>query len=509
VQKIILELRNLENMMKKILKNKKATVGLMLLMLFAIVAIIGPFFATDDPILEGSTPHGKMPVANELCTPGWYKDLIGGNWTNNVYVTPNPKFSDTAKLGLWSNSTTDPGIHIDYNSSIGADDSSSIQMTFTQDGNATISIDFRYPYQIAPKKYGIEYSYHVDTPYSQAQQEANFTVILDFSYKIPGTNRTRVFPANRPWRIDVTENDWDFVPWYQASRGLPDQYQGNEPLPIMFAKPRTYTLDITVQLSRNVTAYGGNFTAYGSPKFYLDGVNCVLFGNSFGLLGSDDLARDIFTQLIVGTQISFVIGIISAVLSVGIGLLVGLAAGYIGGATDEVLMRLNDMLLVIPSLPLTIVLVFVLGPKMINIIIIVGLLGWMGFARTVRSAVLSLKERSFIEAVKSAGGGRGYIIRRHIVPNVFPLVYITLAMAVPGAIVTEAALSFLGLGPLDVMSWGRILRESEGAGTVAINAFGQWYWTIPPGICIALLSLSFVLIGYALDEILNPRLRER
>jgi peptide/nickel transport system permease protein len=277
----------------------------------------------------------------------------------------------------------------------------------------------------------------------------------------------------------------------------------------MFAKPRTYTLDITVQLSRNVTAYGGNFTAYGSPKFYLDGVNCVLFGNSFGLLGSDDLARDIFTQLIVGTQISFVIGIISAVLSVGIGLLVGLAAGYIGGATDEVLMRLNDMLLVIPSLPLTIVLVFVLGPKMINIIIIVGLLGWMGFARTVRSAVLSLKERSFIEAVKSAGGGRGYIIRRHIVPNVFPLVYITLAMAVPGAIVTEAALSFLGLGPLDVMSWGRILRESEGAGTVAINAFGQWYWTIPPGICIALLSLSFVLIGYALDEILNPRLRER
>jgi peptide/nickel transport system permease protein len=312
-----------------------------------------------------------------------------------------------------------------------------------------------------------------------------------------------------PLRIDVVENDWDSIRWFEASRGLSGLYGNNNPLPIIFPKPRAYTLDLTVQLSRNVTAYGGNLTAYGNPTFFLDSVNCVLFGNTFGLLGTDDQARDIFTQLVIGTRISFVIGIVSAVLSVAIGLIVGLAAGYIGGATDEVLMRLNDMLLVIPSLPLTIVLVFVLGAKMINIIIVVGLLGWMGFARTVRSAVLSLKERSFIEAVKSAGGGRGYIIRRHIVPNVFPLVYITLAMAVPGAIVTEAALSFLGLGPMDVMSWGRILRNAGGAGTVAINAFAQWYWTIPPGICIALLSLSFVLIGYALDEILNPRLRER
>jgi peptide/nickel transport system permease protein len=509
MQKIILELENFRNMMKKILKNKKATTGLIMLVFFAIVAIIGPFFATDDPILEGSVPHGKMPVGNELSSPGWYENLLGGNWTNNVFVTPDPTFSNTAKLSLWKNSTTDPGIRVDYNSSIGIDDNNSLQMTFARDGNATISIDFRYPYQIPPTKFGIEWSYHVDTPYSQIPEKANFTVYLDFSYKVPGTNRTRVFPANMPLRIDVVENDWDSIRWFEASRGLSGLYGNNNPLPIIFPKPRAYTLDLTVQLSRNVTAYGGNLTAYGNPTFFLDSVNCVLFGNTFGLLGTDDQARDIFTQLVIGTRISFVIGIVSAVLSVAIGLIVGLAAGYIGGATDEVLMRLNDMLLVIPSLPLTIVLVFVLGAKMINIIIVVGLLGWMGFARTVRSAVLSLKERSFIEAVKSAGGGRGYIIRRHIVPNVFPLVYITLAMAVPGAIVTEAALSFLGLGPMDVMSWGRILRNAGGAGTVAINAFAQWYWTIPPGICIALLSLSFVLIGYALDEILNPRLRER
>ncbi len=262
-------------------------------------------------------------------------------------------------------------------------------------------------------------------------------------------------------------------------------------------------------MSRNESAYAGNVTAYGSTTVYLDNVNCMVFGNSFGLLGTDDLARDLFTQLVVGTRISFIIGLVSAVLAVGIGLIVGLTAGYIGGAVDEVLMRFNDMLLVIPSLPLTIVLVFVLGQSMLNIIIVVGVLGFMGFARTVRSAVLTLKERSFIEAVRSAGGGRGYIIVKHIIPNVFPLVYITLAMAVPGAIVAEAALSWLGLGPLDVMSWGRILHQYETAGQVATGAFSSWFWTIPPGLCIGFLSLSFVLIGYALDEILNPRLRER
>lgn len=512
VQKVILQIRNFENMMKKIFKNKKAFVGLVILVLFAFVAIVGPFFTRNDPIAEGSVPPGKMPVATQLSTPGWYRDLLGGNYTNNIYVTPDPEFSDPSKLSLWDNATTDPGIYIGYNSSTGIDDKGSMEMTFTREGNATLSIDFKYPYQVPPTKFGIEWSYCVDTQYPQTPEKANFTVFLDFSYQTPGSNRTRVFPAAFPLRIDVSNSTWNSIPWYKSSSAYPylkNFYDGQDPLPIIFTKPGKYTLDITVQFSRNETAYGGNVTAYGNPKFFLDNVNCVVFGNSFGLFGTDDLSRDIFTQLVVGTRISFIIGIVSAVLSVGLGLLVGLVAGYVGGATDEVLMRFNDMLLVIPTLPLVIVLVFVLGQSMMNIIIVVGVLGWMGFARTVRSAVLSLKERSFIEAVKSAGGGRGYIIRKHIVPNVFPLIYITLAMSVPSAIVSEAALSWLGLGPLDVMSWGRILHQFEQSGTVAISAFNMWYWTIPPGVCIALLSLSFVLIGYALDDILNPRLRER
>jgi peptide/nickel transport system permease protein len=512
IKKLILQMRNFEGIMRKILKNRKAAVGLVLLVFFAVVALIGPLFAKDDAIAVGSVPAGKLPVAYQLAYPEWYKYLLGGNYTSNIRVVSDPTFSDAGDLSLWKNGTTDPRIQINYATTIGQGDNNSVEMIFNHEGNATISIDFDYPYTVPPKLYGIEWSYHIDTPYPQTRQQANFTASIDFPYRLPTTNATRVYPAAFPYPIKVASADWVSMPWSSSTSAAPNLrqlYDLQDPLPIVFAKPRIYTLGFTVTLSRNETAYGGNLTSYANTKFYLDNIECVVYGNSFGLLGSDDIARDIFTQLVDGTRISFIIGIVSAVLSVGIGLIVGLVAGYIGGATDEVLMRLNDMLLVIPSLPLIIVLVFVLGQSMLNIIFVVGVLGWMGFARTVRSAVLTLKERSFIEAVKSAGGGRGYIIRRHIVPNVFPLIYITLAMSVPGAIVSEAALSWLGLGPLDVMSWGRILYEFEQGGASAANAFQFWYWAIPPGICIALLSLSFVLIGYALDEILNPRLRER
>lgn len=489
-------------MMKKIFKNKKASVGLIILVAFGLIAIFGPFFSTDDPILAGSVPTGRMPVGVVMAFPGWYNSFTGDKaYTNNIYVTPDPAFSDPSKLSLWTNVTTNSGINVSYNSTTGFGDKGCIEMAFTEEGNATLSIQFDYPYDIPPRMFSAEWSYRIEAQ-NQSVQPANFTIFTDFSYNT--SRATRSFPASGPLVAKAVTSDWNPVPWYDTSSvaaALKNQYP-LDPASVIFTRLGKYSFDITVQ-------FLGNTTASGNPKFFLDNVNLVVFGNSFGLLGTDDKARDLFTQLVIGTRISFIIGMVSAVLSVGIGLIVGLVAGYVGGATDEVLMRFNDMLLVIPTLPLLIVLVFVLGQSMLNIIIVVGFLGWMGFARTVRSSVLSLKERSFIEAVKSAGGGRFYIIRKHIIPNVFPLIYITLAMTVPGAIVSEAALSWLGLGPLDVMSWGRILHEFETSGNTATGAFTFWYWTIPPGICIALLSLSFVLIGYALDEILNPRLRER
>lgn len=241
-----------------------------------------------------------------------------------------------------------------------------------------------------------------------------------------------------------------------------------------------------------------------STTVYVDDFAMNLLGTSYGLLGTDQYARDLFSQLIYGTRISLYIGILVAVLSVSIGLVVGLVSGYVGGAVDEGLMRFNDFLLVLPGLPLLIVLVAVLGAKIENLIILLGLLGWMGFARVVRSQVLSLKERPFIEAAKAAGAGTGHVIVRHVMPNVMSLVYVSLATTVPGAITAEAALAWLGFYDPSRMSWGRMLHEVFLAG-----ATRAWWWIVPPGVCIAAIATAFILLGYALDEILNPRLRMR
>jgi peptide/nickel transport system permease protein len=246
-------------------------------------------------------------------------------------------------------------------------------------------------------------------------------------------------------------------------------------------------------------------TANAKALVYIDNLNLWILGNSWGLLGTDGQGRDVFTQLVYGTQISLYVGLVSAVIGVFIGLLVGLVAAYVGGIVDEVLMRFTDALLVLPGLPLMIVLITVLANGQYNLnifIMVIGFLGWMGFARVVRSQVLSLKERPYVEAAKAVGAGTPYILIRHILPNVVVLIYVTLALSVPGAIVAEAAFSFLGFIDVNRMSWGRMLNS-------VINKAQIWWVIIPPGLAIAGLSLSFILIGYAMDDILNPKLRAR
>jgi ABC-type dipeptide/oligopeptide/nickel transport system permease subunit len=470
---MILQLKGFQEIMKKILKNKKATAGLIMLLFFAFLAIFGPLFVRDDPINPGSVPIGRMPLAIVSAYPEWYRDFTGDpSYTNNLYVTSDAKFSDPNGLKMWQNSTTSSGITVSYNSKKGPDVKGCVQMAFTEAGNVTLATDFYYPYTISPREYGTEFYYSVEVQ-NQTGPIGNLTIYAYFIRPLAEGRKT--FPATTNITLGSSNTPFTLVPYYSIGSLNHDLYRlyGQNPGNVIFQSAGPYTFEIVVQ-------FEGNATTSGNPTVLLSNINLLVYGNSFGLLGTDDYARDLFSQLIAGTQISFILGIVTAVVSVGIGLVVGLVAGYIGGATDEVLMRINDMLLVIPSLPLMIVLIFVLGQSLLNLIVVIGFLGWMGFARTVRSAILSLKERSFIEAVKSAGGGRFYIIRKHLVPNVFPLIYITLAIAVPGAIVTEAALSFLGLGPQDVMSWGRILYQYEISGNIAIGAFTTWYWTIPP-----------------------------
>lgn len=299
----------------------------------------------------------------------------------------------------------------------------------------------------------------------------------------------------------LTDSDNWIISRDSVSSAYPkiDRQQPSDLLNIFQPAPGTYRFGIEITFLD--TGYPNQNV---STTLNVDDLSLRLYGTSFGLLGADQYGRDLYSQLIYGTRISLYIGVLVAIVSVGIGLVVGLLAGYMGGAADQFLMRFNDLMLVLPSLPLMIVLVAVLGASINNLIVLLGFLGWNGFARLVRSQVLSLKERPFIESAKASGAGTGHIVLRHIMPHVMALVYISLATAVPGAITTEAALSFLGFYDPFRMSWGRMLNEVFTAG-----ATGNWWWIVPPGLCIALLAMAFILLGFALDELLNPKLRQR
>ena len=223
--------------------------------------------------------------------------------------------------------------------------------------------------------------------------------------------------------------------------------------------------------------------------------------------GTDHLGRDILDRILVGTKPSLIVGFSAMIISMGIGTLVGLVSGYWGGWRDEVIMRINDMFLSVPWLILMIVLASVIETRSLNsIIIVIGITGWSTVSRIVRSQVLTLKERQFIERARAIGSSDWHIMRRHIFPNVVPLVFANAILTVAICILSEATLSFLKLGPQDTETWGKILSDAYDQG-VAIQ--GPYAFIIMPGLFIVFVVLGFTFIGYAMDEVLNPKLRKR
>jgi len=229
------------------------------------------------------------------------------------------------------------------------------------------------------------------------------------------------------------------------------------------------------------------------------------------LLGTNDIGQDVFSELIYGARASLFIGFLAAITGTAIGTLVGITAGYYGGVVDEVLMRVVDIWLSIPSLLFAIFLAAVIlraggVPMFYSVIFAIALTSWPPVARLVRSATLSIKERPYIESAVALGASPSRIMMKHILPNVAPLVLVEVVVRTAIAMLTEATLSFLGLGDPTLKSWGTILHFAMVKNALIL---GLWWWFLPPGIMIALTVLSVVLIGRGLETYFNPRLRKQ
>ena len=228
-----------------------------------------------------------------------------------------------------------------------------------------------------------------------------------------------------------------------------------------------------------------------------------LRGGREGLLGTDQRGRDILTLLVYGIRTSLTVGISATLIASLLGLGLGLATGYIGGWLDSAVMRIVDVLLSIPTLPIMMVLAGLWGKGLWQLVLILSIFSWMGTARSVRALVLTVRESPWVEGLRALGAGRSYILRRHLVPEAAPILLANVALGVPGAILAEAGLAFLGLSDPRLISWGRMLHEAHSFGAFTE---GAWWLLIPPGLGIVALCLIFMDIGRYLEEKIDPRL---
>lgn len=221
-------------------------------------------------------------------------------------------------------------------------------------------------------------------------------------------------------------------------------------------------------------------------------------------LGTDDLGRDVYSRILHGGRVSLTVGITASIMQITIGVTLGAIAGYFGGIVDSIIMRIVDVIMCFPFFIIAIAMAAVVGPSMTNIIIIVGILYWTRVARIVRAEVLSLKEREFIEAAKAFGLSSFEIIWSHILPNVLAPVLVYATLAIANGILTEASLSFLGMGVKPTIpSWGNMLSAAQSMRVLK----SKWWMWIPPGSMVLLTVLSINFLGDGLRDALDPKLK--
>jgi oligopeptide/dipeptide ABC transporter ATP-binding protein len=219
--------------------------------------------------------------------------------------------------------------------------------------------------------------------------------------------------------------------------------------------------------------------------------------------GTDDAGKDVLSNFIYGARVSLIVGFFAAFISIAIGGVIGIVAGFYGGRVENTLMRFTDTMLVIPDLPLIVVIIAMTKPSLLNIIFVIGLLGWTTTARIVRSQTLAVRSRKFVLRARAIGAGNWHIIITHTLPLVMPLLVVNAILVISLAILNESTLSFLGLGDPTAISWGQMLNFAFGRGAMSA---GAWWALVAPGFGIVWVVLALTLLGHGLEQVLNPRL---
>ncbi len=503
------------------MKSKIGMIGLIVIVFFLLLAIFSPELAQNNPVTG-------FDVAAPYSVPAWatifpqYSNLaVSSDPVQVVFSGPGPADLTGWKTSGQNFTTGEFNGSLIVNASIIPNQrimkgwvNGNPSNPYLPGGQVFFSMSQPFQYNTKPPT-----DFTINTVIDPLVMTNVSDIYVNFIVTTPSKQNfslASVEGYNLGAQIDLPSNEvdqWNMVnvsSGYLTTSGLPAFSQTEDPAGVVFNGTGTYTLTMQIQ--------GAAIGNSPSISMLVSGINLHILGGAYGLLGTDNYGRDVWSQFVWGSRVSLLIGVLSGIGAVALGTLAGLAAGYIGGLSDEVLSRITDFFLVIPFLPLLIVILFIIGQNPVLyanvyawVILIFIILSWPFIGKIIRSQVLTVKERAYVEASRAVGGGTGHILRKHILPNVMGLVYSQIALNVSGFILLEAALDFLAVSihPIDTITWGIMLTNSLPDATSNSAASYVWWWFLPPGIAIASLSLAFVLVGFALDSIFNPRLRAR
>ena len=426
-------------------------------------------------------------------------------WNNPNYWIDNPRLASPIWSDFFGFLGRDTPEHLILSSSAENNDANSgtnkVTISTTNENGINVvthSYHINYNSDIPPNDFMITYSLHKEKIPPAIEIELirpnnnKFDIYFDsITPSISGSNQSitlgRIFSTDSL----IHQKLLDYLKFYNYKQ------ETSKPEVMLFSN------------HENRSIMKGNYTF--NVKFYLfnneDEIlnsKLILGGEKFGLMGTDELRRDLTVGLVWGAPVALFIGLSVSTISIVIGMIYGIIAGYKGKRTDESLMRINDIFYSLPTLPLLIIMSLFLGRSIFLIVLFLIFFGWMGTAKISRSLALQIKNFQYVEAAKLIGQSDIKIIFKHIIPQLLPLTFASIAISVPGAILAEASLSFIGLGDPSIPTWGQILHEAH---TAAAASRGLWWWLIPPGMLIALTGLAFVLIGNTIDSVLNPKMK--
>jgi peptide/nickel transport system permease protein len=502
-------------------KSKIGVIGLVVIVFFVVMAVFSPTISPTPPL--------DYQVAAQFSIPSWA--TIFPQY-RNVAVDQTPistGFNSQQNLASWSfsgssyNLSISPGVtppspkglagSLLVNASLPANETATD--AYLPGGVVLFSMNQSFKFSTAPPPH-----FELTVVFDPVEMQNVSKIYWNFIIYTPSGNYTLSSALGATLRSTVeidkpSVGQWDTLELPSgllSSSGLPAFFTAAYPSKLIFNQTGTYKLGMQLMAVPAGNAATGAVSVYiASVKFHLD-------GGAYGLLGTDNLGNDVWSQLVWGSRISMMVGIAAGLGSVLIGAIAGIAAGYVGGLFGDVLSRVTDFFLVLPFLPLLIVITSIIAanPLLIStvyfwIILVFVVLTWPFIAILIRAQTVSVKERQYVEASRAVGGGTSHIMSKHILPNVLGLVYSQIALNVSGFIILDASLDFLSIANhgRPVISWGIMLANSLPFATGDPQAQYVWWWFLPPGISIAALSLAFVLVGFALDSIFNPRLRAR